>query len=249
VIHPNLYRKPATLESQAHRDLRIAQTKDDWSVAAGLNTMFIAPMEFADVALEYPIVFVKAVDEQGAQQVLPAAAFGLTQGENLYVEGATWTANYIPAMLRLYPFGIAGIADERVIIAIDEAWEGWSRTEGERVLDDQGQPTEKTRNMMDQIGRVAVEVQRGLQFGQLLQDTGLLMETRFEADLANGEKISVDGFLSVDADKLGALTDQQVLEFYRNGVMALIHAHQISMRQMARLAEKRLRRRAAEAAR
>ena len=65
--------------------------------------------------------------------------------------------------------------------------------------------------------------------------------------LPNGEKLTVDGFYSVDAEKLAGLSDAQALEFFRNGAMALIHAHQVSMRHMPKLVQWRGERTAAQA--
>ena len=47
----------------------------------------------------------------------------------------------------------------------------------------------------------------------------------------------VDGFLTVDEEKLGKLSDAEVLELARGGILGIIHAHQISLSNMTRLAE------------
>lgn len=241
MIHPNLYRKPVTLDTRAHADLRVAPYGDDWSVASGMNSIAVAVAEFADLATEFPLVFVQVGNAQGGSELMPVAVFGLTAGENLYVEGKTWRANHLPLLLRMYPFGIAGVEGERVLLAIDEAWPGWSRTEGEPLFE-AGQPTERTTQMADQIGKVAGELRQGVEFARVLSDAGLLMETRFEAKSPDGQTIQVDGFFSVDADKLAALNDNEVLSLWRSGAMALVHAHQLSLRHMARLADWRLKR-------
>lgn len=245
MIHPTLYRKPVLLDSRDHRDLKVARAADDWSVASGINSIAIAALEFADVALDFPIVFVSIPNAQGEAELVPVAVFGLRAGENLYVQGSSWRARYVPALLRMYPFGVAGIEGDRVMIAIDEEWAGWSRTEGEPVFDASGQPSARTRELADEIGKFAGEVQRAPALGKLLSDAGLLMDTRFEATTPDGEKISVDGFYSVDANKLAELDDARTLELVRNGAMSLIHAHQISMRNMSRLAQWRIEQRQA----
>jgi hypothetical protein len=47
----------------------------------------------------------------------------------------------------------------------------------------------------------------------------------------------VDGFLTIDEDKLGKLSDAELVTMNRNGLMGLIHAHQISLGNMNRLVE------------
>ena len=114
MIHPSLYRNPVMLDARAHRDLKVARTTDDWSVVQGINAIAVAALEFADAAVDFPIVFVRISNEQGEGELVPVAVFGLTAGENLYVQGSSWRARYVPAMLRMYPFGVAGIEDEAV---------------------------------------------------------------------------------------------------------------------------------------
>jgi hypothetical protein len=249
MINPLLYRKPVAVDRNAHRDLRILPASRDWTVARDVNAMFIAAAEFADACAHYPIVFVNAGnDAQGQRQVAPVAVFGLTEKENLYVEGGRWRVDYIPALMQAYPFGIARVDDTRVAVVIDEAFEGWSRDAGTALFDEQGQPTDYLSGLRTQLERLESEVQRTRQFGRLLLDAGLLSDMRFDATLPSGRKVSVEGFMSVDEARLAALADAQVLEFHRNGVLGLIHAHQLSMRHMRKLVSWRQAREGAAAA-
>jgi hypothetical protein len=249
MINPLLYRKPVAVDRNAHRDLRILPASRDWTVARDVNAMFIAAAEFADACGHYPIVFVNAGnDAQGQRQVAPVAVFGLTEKENLYVEGGRWRVDYIPALMQAYPFGIARVDDARVAVVIDEAFEGWSRDAGTALFDEQGQPTDYLAGLRTQLERLESEVQRTRQFGRLLLDAGLLSDMRFDATLPSGRKVSVEGFMSVDQARLAALADAQVLEFHRNGVLGLIHAHQLSMRHMRKLVSWRQAREGAAAA-
>lgn len=246
MINANLYRNPVALDNVAHRSLRIGQPMTDWSVAEKTNGMFLASVEFADACLDYPILFVPAgTDPQGKAHVAPIAAFGLSEGENLYIDGATWRARYIPALMRTYPFGIAHTQDDRMLVMIDEAWPGWSRETGTPLFDEQGMPTEDTRGTLEQIQKIELEIQRTRFFGDALLEAGLLTDMRFEATLSDGEKITVDGFLAIDEAKLAALSQDKLVEFHSNGVLALAHAHQISMRHMQKLVDWRLLRMAA----
>lgn len=249
MINPLLFRKPVAIEAGAHRALRIKPASRDWSVAAQLNAMFLATAEFGDACSEYPIVFVNAGnDAQGQRQVAPVAVFGLREQENLYVEDGRWRVAYIPALLQAYPFGIARLDDARVAVVMDQGWSGWSTTEGAALFDEQGQPSEYLAGMRNQLERVEAEIQRTRAFSRLLLDADLLADMRFDATLADGQKVSVEGFLAVDEKKLAALPDAKVLELHRNGALGLIHAHQISMRHIRKLVGWRQAREQAQAA-
>lgn len=239
MINPNLYKKPVAVDSVKHRNTRLAHPVRDWSVAADVNAMFIATAEFGDACAEYPIVFVDAGKDEasGKQQIAPIAVFGLLDKQNLYAEGGQWRAHYVPALLRAYPFGIARQDAERVLVVMEEGFDGWSQTEGQALFDAEGKPTEFMNGMRDQLERVETEIQRTRLFGNLLVDADLLQPMRFDATLPDGKTVSVDGFLTVDEKKLAALPDAKIVEFHKNGALGLIHAHQISLRHMRRLVE------------
>jgi hypothetical protein len=238
LINPNLYKKPVGLDPALHGNLRLAHGVDDWSVAADCNAVFIASAEFGDACSEYPIVFIEAGnDDQGVMQVAPIAVLGLADKLNLFAEGASWRAAYVPALLRCYPFGIARQDDTRVIVVIDDDFSGWSRSEGQALFDDAGNPTPLLQGVRDQLEKIEIEIQRTRMFGRMLSEAGLLSPMRFDATLPDGKTLSVDGFHTVDEKRFAELPDAKVLELHKNGVLGLIHAHQISLRHMRRLVE------------
>ena len=247
MINPALFKKAAAVDTTAHRGWRIAPARPNWSVASELNAMFIASVEFGDACVEYPIVFVNAGnDPQGNRQIAPVAVFGLRDKENLFLEhDGTWRARYLPALLQAYPFGIARVDDNRVVVVIDEAWSGWSQSEGTALFNDDGQPSDHLTAVRDQLEKIEVEVQRTRLFGDALVKADLLTEMRFDATLPDGKTLTVDGFLAVDEKKFAALSDEKVLELHKSGTLGLIHAHQISLRHMRRLVQWRQERGAA----
>ncbi len=247
MINPALFKKAAAVDTTVHRGWRIAPARPNWSVASELNAMFIASVEFGDACVEYPIVFVHAGnDSQGNRQIAPVAVFGLREKENLYLgPDGLWRGSYLPALLQAYPFGIARVDDTRVVVVIDEAWSGWSQSEGVSLFNDDGQPGQHLTAVRDQLEKIEAEVQRTRLFGDALVKADLLTEMRFDATLPDGKTVTVDGFLAVDEKRFAALSDETVLELHKNGALGLIHAHQISLRHMRRLVQWRQEREAA----
>ena len=71
------------------------------------NAIPISLSEFQPVAHDYPIVFTAT---EGTQSFAPVAVLGLTSGENLFHQGASWASGvYIPAYARRYPFCMARV--------------------------------------------------------------------------------------------------------------------------------------------
>jgi len=237
MINENLHKKPVALDRVKHRDLKLDLGARDINTVSSLNAFFVAGTEFTDACKDYPVVWVNAgTDPAGKQQVAPIAVFGLRAGENLCVEDGSWRVRYVPAVLRLYPFGLARVEQDQMVVCVDESWKGFG-AQGESLFDAQGNPSEFTTKVQKQLESFEMEVERTRLAGDVLVNKGLLREMRFDATLPDGTKLSVDGFLTVDEDKLAKLSDADVLEFSRNGLMGLIHAHQISLGNMTRLVE------------
>jgi len=245
-----LYKKVVVLDRVQHRSLRLKHPFSNFTPTSSLNAMFVTAVEFADACREYPIIFVRAGKDEktGKDNMAPMAVLGVTQGENLYLlPDGRWRTTYLPAFMRRYPFGMAGVGNDQMALCIDRGWEGWSETEGDPLFDAKGEPTELTKSVQEFVTNFEQEVERTRLFCSALLEAGIMQDMRFDATLPDGKKVSVDGFLAVDEQKLSALPDAKVLEWHRNGILGLLHAQQISMGLMRRLVEWHAERLAAKA--
>ncbi|MBI5268491.1 MAG: SapC family protein [Burkholderiales bacterium] len=249
MIIPELHKKPVALDRVGHRDLKVRRDRNPLEAATGLNAFFLTAAEFIDACRDYPILFLPAgQDEQGKALCAPVAALGLQKGENLFWRQGRWDARYVPAMLRAYPFAGAPTPERQLVVCIDEASEVWSREEGEPLFDADGQPTPYLAGMREFVEKIEIEIDRTRQAGRRLLELGLLEPRRFDATLPDGSPLTIDGFLGVNEEKLAKLPDDQTLELARNGLLALLHFHLASLRNMTRLLEVHAEKRAAEAA-
>lgn len=239
MINQNLHKQPVALDRVKHRALKLDTEARQIESVAGLNAFFVVGTEFAEACKDYPVVFVHAGnDEAGKPQIAPIAVFGLQTGQNLCLdENGQWRVRYVPAALRLYPFAMARAQPDQLVLCIDESWKGFNPSRGEDLFDAQGEPTAFTKDVQQKLEQYEVEVERTRLVGDLLLQKQLLREMRFDATLPNGQTLAVDGFLTVDEEKLAALPDADVLAMHKNGVMGLVHAHQISLANMTRLVE------------
>ena len=238
MINQNLHRQPVALDVAQHRQLKLQLPVSDWTVAKDLNAIFVAAAEFGDICREFPIVFVKAGKEaDGTDAIAPIAVLGLTQNENLYVSGERWRAQYLPVILRLYPFCIARIDEQRFAICVDMAYKGAGAEGGQPLFTDDGQSGELLKSMKDQLEVLEGEIQRTRMVGKRLLELDVLREMRFDATLPDGRQHTVDGFLTVDDAKMTALPDDVVGELHRTGVLGLVHLHWVSLGNMRRLVD------------
>jgi hypothetical protein len=244
MINQALHKQPVALDRDAHRQLRMRRAPVDWSPAAGLNAYFLNAVEFADAGKDFPIVYVRAGEDPETKkpQVAPMAVFGLTQGENLFVDGGRWGAEYMPAQLRMYPFAMARVNAEQFAVCIDRQWQGFSETDGDLLFNADGSPSDHVKNVQASLETLEREMVRTRQFCDRLLALNLLHDMRFDAKLPDGGSLTVDGFLSIDEKALAALPDATVGDLHRSGILALVAVQMASLGHMRRLIDRRVRR-------
>jgi SapC len=238
---PSLYRRSIALDPALHRSRKVSPLTD-FSIARDLHAVFVAATEFPQAALEFAIVFVDTSrnDAAGRPTMSPVVLLGLTQGENLHVEGVRWEARYIPAYIRRYPFSTANLpGPSGSNVLVDEAWAGFSEHGAEPLFEAGDVPAPALRRAMDFLERFELETERTRVFCARLVMLGLLKEMKTDATLPNGQKISVDAFHAVDEEKLRALSDATILELWRTGLLMLIQAHLLSLANIRHLVNKK----------
>jgi hypothetical protein len=240
MINPELHKKPVALDREKHRQLKLRMSPNPIQAAAGLNAFFVTAPEFGDVCKEYPLLFLRAGnDAQGRPQAAPVAVFGLSPGENLFIGQGAWQGRYAPAMLRVYPFAMARV-DNQLVLCIDESWQGFSTTEGQPLFEPDGTSTPYLTELQKFVEQIEADVERTRLCVQRYLELDLLRDKRFDATLPDGTPLSVDGFMAIDEDKLAALSDADLLQLQRSGLLGLLHAHMISLSNMGALVNRRL---------
>ncbi len=244
MINAELHKDPTALDTVAHRKLRLDTGLNATERFAPFASAMITFAEFGPCSREYPILFVMADKDEktGRQQVAPVAMFGLDRGENLFVTDNQWTGEYLPAMFRSYPFTLARVDEnDRWALVFDASWQGVSEGgKGEALFDDAGKATPFLEGLHKFTQDIEHDIERTRVGGQELLAMNLLKPMRFDATLPDGKKVTLDGFLTVDEDKLQNLPDAQVVQLHRNGLLGLLHIHRLSLVNMQRVLQRRV---------
>ena len=92
-----------------------------YGFARKINSVPLTAVEFPLAAADYAIVFA-----QSGEEVVPVVILGARAGENLYVkDDDSWSAKYVPAFIRRYPFVFAAKDDGKTFtLCVDEAFQG-----------------------------------------------------------------------------------------------------------------------------
>jgi len=239
-----LYREPVVLDYVLHRHLKLGRHVDH-TIASGMHACYLAAAEFAAAAHDYVIVFVRDLVD-GKPLLQPIVILGVLAGENLYVgaaPGAPWDARYVPAYIRRYPFWVTNLEGfEAPAMMIDRWWKGFSDTEGDPLYDGDNKPAQRLIEAIAYTEEFQREVERTQDLCKRIDELDLLREMSANVTLPDGKTISLDGFLTIDTDKLQALPDAQVIELHRSGALGLLHAHLTSLGNLQGLTDRKARR-------
>lgn len=252
------YERPVPLNRSEHKDLRLKPVPS-LKFAMNTHSVPLTGAEFAIAARDMLIVFAGNDPAEAG----PIALLGLRQNENLYIdaEGHWEPRTYIPAFVRRYPFVLAekpaGAVgepqNEEMTVFLDEQYEGFGQTEGERLFKEDGTDSEMLTSAVQFLGEFQQNVGRTRWFMQQLTKHDLLeprnVSLRKEGkDGEQGRSINLNGLFVVNEEKLRTLDDQTTLEFAREGVFGWIYAHLLSLSNIDRLAHRLELREDAEAA-
>lgn len=241
--NPPMFDNVVPLDREAHKKLHLRTDLSTVDKVKSLNSMFLTAVEFADACKEFPIVFVRVGEEvkDGKQPVAPLAVLGLKPGSNLFVEDGNWTADYAPAFIRRYPFMMAYIDDQgNMALCIDDKWAGFGESEGQALFNADGNASEFLVNAKNFVESYERETERTRAACHELVELGVLQDMRFESGNEAGEKLDIGGFMTIDEKKLAELDDATVVRLHRNGLLALIEMHRISLGNMTKLAQLQL---------
>ena len=228
------YEKPVLLDREKHRRRRVGPSTS-FAFARKANSLYLAGVEFGEACKEYAIVFTRG----SGKKILPVAMLGLRSRENLYIDDKDqWTASYVPAFVRRYPFVLAELSGQAMGVCIDEAFTGLSEKQGEPLFDAQGHNTPFLQNALDFLERYQQEYRRTEAFCQRLEQAGLFTEMNAKADLVDGRSFTVGGLLVVDEQKLLALPDAVALSLFRAGELHLVSMHLASLSNMKKLVDR-----------
>ncbi|EIL95456.1 SapC protein [Rhodanobacter spathiphylli B39] len=238
------YENPVPLNRNEHKDLRM-KVVPNVKFAMNAHSVPLTGVEFGLAARDMLIVFAgSSVADAG-----PVALLGLRQNENLYVdaEGHWAPDTYVPAFVRRYPFVLAekpaGQEGDDFTVFLDEKYEGFNTTEGERLFKEDGTDTELLTNAVGFLGDFQQNVARTRWFMQQLNKHELLEPRNVQLqkqgkDGAQGKSINLNGLFVVNEEKLRALDEKTTHEFLREGVLGWIYAHLLSLSNIDRLAHR-----------
>jgi hypothetical protein len=223
---------PVILKHDTHRKLRVITTQ---SAEYGDN-LHIVPVigdEISTLVLDFPVYLMKS-EETGKFNLY--ALLGLELGENLYLQGEDWAAGYVPLYMRRQPFLLASKDGEKqtsggkeASIAIDMDNKRINESQGEAIFNEDGTKTPYLEDIIKMLVMLAKGIESTEVFISILVEHDLIVPTQLNIVFGNGEKKTVGGIYTLNADKLGELKDEVVVELHSRGFLQACYMMLASM--------------------
>jgi len=231
------YNRPARLNRVAHAKLRYTPLTN-LEFTRKITSVPLMAAEFPLACRQYPIIFVQSQD--GA--VIAQAVLSLTEGVNSFVDDkGQWTATYVPAFIRRYPFVLAEIPGkpDDFDVAFDEGSGCFHPKKGEPLFDDHGAPTAFLNAQIEFLKNFHDEHQRTRRLLEILKADGLLIPYNVDIVRAKDKaQFAVRNALVVDETKLQGLAAEKVATYLKTGMLAMIYAHLISLQSFLAVANR-----------
>ncbi|MCD2452319.1 SapC family protein [Methylicorpusculum oleiharenae] len=230
-----IYERAVPLSSQRHKGWSV-KTGADYAFARQVNSVPLVAVEFPHAAAEYSIVFAG-----NDEAMMPVVILGMRENENLYLnESNAWTAKYIPAFIRRYPFVFSSNEDQSTFtLCIDEEFAGYNQEgRGEHLFDADGERTQYLENVLRFVNDYQGQYRRTQLFCKKLQELDLLEPMQAQFTLNSGQQLRLAGFKAVNRERLKNLSDEQVAALFKTDELELIYLHLQSMKNFSAMVEK-----------
>ena len=226
------------LDKDKHRQVRI---KTGYGESLGDGSMYVMtyPIEFRDIQSCYPILFTK---DPSTGAFFAAALLGLEARQNLFLQGDSWDATYVPAFVGRQPFFIAKTSaddDKPPVVSLDADHPRVSRDEGEALFDDAGNTSEFLEQKIALLDRLHRGLQHGDGFIQALIQHDLLEQITLDLAFSDGDKKTLEGFYCIAEERLYQLKGDVLESLNQSGYLQPAFMAVASLSRIRDLIERR----------
>lgn len=231
------YQEPVLLNRNEHRKLRVKKMSN-LDFARNVNSVPISGPEFFEASRELPVVFAKVNNDE----LTPFALLSFQPDGNSLVDD--WGNGYMPAFIRRYPFAFTG--DNKIIF--DKQAPHLQEDEGDLLFKEDGENTELLDGIVRFLRRVDGQFKLTREYCQACVKHELFVPFKAQVTVEKDKAIRLDSLFVINEEKLNALPDEQVKEWFRKGWLAWSYAHLHSLGAVPRLVRREREAGAAQAA-
>ena len=226
-----------TLDSRAHRNLRVSRHTS--RQIAQVDAVSVIPREFQRLVAHYPIFFTKSAESSRFE---PAVLLGFQKKENLFFVEGRWDVAYAPLQMQRQPFSLVphrGEGQGSADIAIDLDSSQVQTSEGERLFNDDGQPSKYLQGITSILSTLVSGAAEGHAFTARLAELNLLEPVKINIEFVDHSEASLQGLYWIASAALQALPAAQLAELRDRGFLEWLYFQMASVSHMSGLVARR----------
>jgi hypothetical protein len=214
------------LNNIEHKNLKVITERAE---KYGDNVMFAMtfPEEFRSVQAHYPIFFHK---DANTGKFFAAAMFGLKIQENLFLSESGWDASYIPLSIVRQPFLIGiqqfqedGVVKKQRVVHVDLDSPRLNEVEGETLFMEYGGNSPYLERIAGALETIHQGFENSEAFIEMLLELNLLESFVLNIELNDGSQNQLQGFYTINEDKLGELNGESLAMLNSRGWLQAIY--------------------------
>ena len=224
--------KVVALNSTNHRDLKVTPN----CVVDAIKDQHIVNIRVSEISKASACMPIFLNHFEGSDEWSVSAITSLELQKNLFVVDDKWSVNYVPNVMKAYPFFLVnGQKEGEFTIGIDEESDAFSKTEGVEIFDKEGKNSKAMESIVELLqsdigGRVHTK-----KFVDTLVEFDLIDSLTMKVQYEDGQVQTLTGLNSVDERKLTAMDDETFCKLRETGFLAPIYALILSVFQLNEL--------------
>lgn len=237
--------KPEIVNNEIHKSLRVITTR---GAEYGENIHFVPVIadELRSAVLDYPVVLMKDT-ETGRFGLF--ALLGFEPGENLFLDGSTWDAGYVPLHFRRQPFMVGYAAGEgeqpnpdKSMITIDMDSKRVQESEGEALFNADGSWTTYLQDVSRMLGMMIQGTALTDAFVNELAERDFIEPVQLNITFPGGESKNYEGLYSVNDEKLNELSADELKDLHERGFLQASYLMLASIGNIQKLIDRKSKR-------
>ncbi|MGD8174458.1 MULTISPECIES: SapC family protein [Marinimicrobium] len=232
---------PEILDPKKHKDLRVT-TERGAQYGENIHLSPVVADELRKLVLEYAVFLAKDPD---TGRFGLYALLGFEPNENLYLNGSTWNASYVPLHIRRQPF-LTGTTNKTksdtqegpgALVAIDVDSPRVNRESGEKLFEEDGSQTaflgEVIRTLSQMMsGQASTQV-----FIDQLVEQDLIEPAKLDIQFSERERRQYSGLYTIKEERLSALPDATLARWSEKGYLQASYLLCFSLGHIQRLVD------------
>jgi hypothetical protein len=224
------------VDNKNHLNTKIDLSKIEQH-GADLHLVPVVLSEFIHLAVQYPIVLTKH-GETG--QFVFSAMLGFEKNENLFWQDEQWQGLYVPLQVRRQPFFVEAIEHQnnsehdnnKLVVCVNMESPALSNNTGEALFDINGQESNFFQEAKAMLAQLLIGEKENNLLLESLTLMGLIQPMSLDITFIDQSSTKLSGLYTIDQDKLGVLTNEQIITLYQSGLLPSIYTMITSLGQI-----------------